>query len=85
MRVDVKLPNLGDEEDAVPGAKVSAWLAQCGDELAEGDDLLELTTDKAAFVVACPQDGVLTEQRVAEGNEIAVGDVLGVLEVKVAG
>ncbi len=81
MRVDVKLPNLGDEEDAVPGGKVSAWLAQCGDPLAVGDDLLELTTDKAAFVVPCPQDGILAEQCVAQGNEVAVGDLLGTLEI----
>ncbi len=80
MRVDVILPSLGDDADAVAGGTVSFWLAAPGTVLKEGDDLLELTTDKAAFVVPCPASGTLVEQRVREGDRIAVGDVLGVLE-----
>lgn len=80
MRVEVVLPSLGDDDDAVAGGTVSFWLAEVGAALREGDDLLELTTDKAAFVVPSPAAGVLAEQCVREGDRIAVGDVLGVLE-----
>ncbi|MDP7638219.1 MAG: biotin/lipoyl-containing protein [Candidatus Hydrogenedentes bacterium] len=79
MRVDVVLPDLGD--DAVQDVTVSAWLVEKGARLVEGDDLLEITTDKAAFCVPCPRDGTLAECAVVEGDVIHVGDVFGALEV----
>jgi pyruvate/2-oxoglutarate dehydrogenase complex dihydrolipoamide acyltransferase (E2) component len=82
MRYEVILPSLGEGEDAVAGGTVSMWLAVPGAEVREGDDLLELCTDKAAFIVPCPKTGVVLEQTVGEGDEIRVGDVLCVLDVK---
>lgn len=79
MKVEVKLPDLGDE--AVEDVSVSAWLSDIGAVLHEGDDLLEITTDKAAFCVPCPRDGVLSETRVKPGDEIKVGDTICVLDV----
>lgn len=79
-RIEVPLPSLGDEDDTVTKATVSMWLAVVGQPLKEGDDLLEITTDKAAFVVPAPQDGTLVERRVAEGEAIVVGQVVAVLE-----
>ncbi len=81
MRHEIVLPSLGEEDDAVRGGSVSFWLAEAGASVEEGDDLLELTTDKAAFVVPCPAAGVLVERCVEEGSAVSVGDVLGVLEV----
>ncbi len=81
MLYEVTLPSLGDDDDAVTGGTVSLWLAQVGDELNVDDDLLELTTDKAAFVVPCPVAGVLRERRLTEGDEVSVGEVLCVLEI----
>jgi pyruvate/2-oxoglutarate dehydrogenase complex dihydrolipoamide acyltransferase (E2) component len=80
MRIEVPLPSLGDEEDTASGGTIVAWLAELGAELAEGDDLLELTTDKAAFVVASPAAGRLVEQAVAVGDKVSVSDVLCILE-----
>lgn len=82
MHYDVVLPSLGDEDDAVTGGAVSFWLAEIDDQLNEGDDLLELTTDKAAFVVPCPTAGMLVKKCVAEGDEVEVGDLLCTLEVE---
>lgn len=81
MRYEVILPSLGEGDDAVTGGAVSMWIAVPGAVLKEGDDLLELCTDKAAFIVPCPKNGTLLELRVTEGDEISVGDVLCVLEV----
>ncbi len=82
MRYEVSLPSLGDDADAVTGGTVSAWLAEVGDVLEEGDDLLELTTDKAAFVLPSPVAGTVTEQCVAEGDAVAVGDLLCIFEIE---
>lgn len=81
MRIEVTLPSLGEDEDAVRGGSVALWHAREGSALNEGDDLLEVNTDKAAFVVPAPQAGTLVECCVHEGDAVAVGDVLGILEV----
>lgn len=79
MRYEVKLPDLG--EDAADEATVSYWLVEEGDEVTEADDLVEMTTDKAAFSVPSPKSGVLLEKLVEEGDDVSVGDVLCILEI----
>ena len=79
MRYEVKLPSLG--EDTTEAATVSMWLANVGDEIRENDDLLELTTDKAAFTVPCPKTGRLVEKLVNENQEVHMGDTIAALEI----
>lgn len=79
MNVDITLPDLGD--DAEHTVTVSGWMAEVGAKLSEGDDLLEITTDKAAFCVPAPQAGTLRERRVREDEIIRVGDVICTFEV----
>ena len=81
MRYEVTLPSLGDEEDAATGGIITSWLADVGDHLEEDDDLVELTTDKAAFVVPSPISGVILELCVFEEDEVKVDDVLCILEI----
>ncbi len=78
MKHEVKLPELG--EDANEAASVGFWMVETGSYVNEGDELLELTTDKAAFSVPSPASGVLTEKCVEDGDEVSVGDLLCVLE-----
>lgn len=79
MRVEVCLPDMG--EDAEGEANVACWLVGVGDEVAVGDDLVELTTDKAAFTVPSPRKGVVAELLVEEGENVGVGDPLCILDV----
>lgn len=80
MKVKVRLPDMGEETE--PKATITMWLADVGSRLGEGDDLVEVTTDKAAFCVPCPAGGgVLVERWAAEGDEVKVGDVICVLDV----
>ena len=80
MRVEVYLPELG--EDAGDKASVSFWYADVDETIGEGDDLVEMVTDKATFNVPCPASGVLLEISAKEGASVKVGDLLGVLEVE---
>lgn len=80
MQVEIVLPSLGDDADAVAGGTVSEWMVNSG-FVAAGDDLLELTTDKAAFVLPAPRSGTLVEKRVKPGDSVKVGDVICVFEV----
>lgn len=79
MRIDITLPTLG--EDAIEKATLAYWLVEVGDQVDEGTDLIELTTDKAAFTLPAPQSGQLVEKCVGEGDEISVGDTLCVMDV----
>jgi pyruvate/2-oxoglutarate dehydrogenase complex dihydrolipoamide acyltransferase (E2) component len=78
MRHECKLPGMGD--DGPEEATVAYWLVGVGDDVSEGDDLVELTTDKASFTVPCPQGGTVIELLVAEGDDVAVGEVLCMIE-----
>jgi len=78
MKIEVRLPDLG--EDSVQAVTVSGWLATPGQMLREGDDLLELTTDKAAFTLPCPRPGTLAQTLVSDGDKIRVGDALCVID-----
>ena len=79
MRFEVTLPDLG--EDTVSEVTLSAWLVEEGAELNEGDDLLELTTDKAAFTLPCPRSGILVSKSAGEGEVIKVGAALCALQL----
>ncbi len=73
----VCLPNLGEN---VLKATVSYWYHQEGADIAEGIDLVEMTTDKAAFNVPAPCSGTLLEIIAHEGDEVEVGQVLAVIK-----
>ena len=78
MHHEVTLPQLG--EDTAEEAEVAEWLVQQGDAVQEGDDLVEMTTDKAAFTVPAPKTGTIAELRVREGDEVTVGEVICIIE-----
>lgn len=77
----VVLPSLGDGEDALKGGKVVFWLVDIGQPVPAGGDLLEVETDKAAFVVPSPVGGTLKERLVREDDDVRVGDPLAVIEL----
>ena len=80
MRVEVRLPELG--EDVEGPAKVSFWYVDKSENTNEGDDLIEMVTDKATFNVPSPVSGALVEVNVGEGDEVNVGDLMGVIETE---
>ncbi|MCX6094461.1 MAG: lipoyl domain-containing protein [Candidatus Bipolaricaulota bacterium] len=70
---EVLLPDLGEIE----GAVVVGWLRGVGDAVQEGDDLLEVETEKTTFVVPAPASGRLASIAAEEGKRVQVGDRLG--------
>lgn len=77
MRFSVKLPRVGETVDEVV---VMEWEAALETEVAVGDVLLRVETDKAIVEVPAPVAGRLVEQSVAEGDEIATGSIVAILE-----
>ena len=74
---EVKLPPIAEGVDK---ANVSYWHRALGDSVKEGEDLVELVTDKATFNLPAPVSGVLKEVLVNEGDEAKVGQILGKIE-----
>ncbi len=77
--ITVTLPNLG--EDAENAARVSFVYPEVGDTVEEGEDLVEMVTDKATFNVPAPKGGTVARILVEEDEEVAVGDPLVILTV----
>ena len=77
MAHEVRLPNLGDE---VSKATVQFWHLEEGDSIQEGDDLVEMATDKAVFNVPSPVNGVIKEIVADEGDTVEVGGLLAIIE-----
>ncbi len=70
---EVRLPDLGEIEAAV----VVGWLRSVGDAVQEGEDLVEVETEKTTFVVPAPASGRLASVAAEEGKRVQVGDRLG--------
>jgi pyruvate/2-oxoglutarate dehydrogenase complex dihydrolipoamide acyltransferase (E2) component len=75
--VKVILPNLGEN---ISKATVSYWHIEEGASVKEGEDLVEIATDKATFNVPAPCTGVLAEVLAHEGDSVPVGDVLAMIQ-----
>ncbi len=75
----VVLPELGSE---VNEATVSYWHHEEGDKVEEGEDLVEMATDKATFNIPAPCCGVLSKMHFEEGDIVKVGEVIAVIEEK---
>ncbi len=73
----IKVPQLGE---SIVEATVSRWLKNEGDQVAEGDNLVELETDKITVEVPALASGVLTKRAVNEGDVVTVDQLLGELE-----
>jgi 2-oxoglutarate dehydrogenase E2 component (dihydrolipoamide succinyltransferase) len=77
MPANVVVPEVGE---SIVDARVARWLKKEGDVVNVGDPLVELETDKIDLEVAAPQGGVLGKIAHADGADVKVGEVLGVIE-----
>jgi 2-oxoglutarate dehydrogenase E2 component (dihydrolipoamide succinyltransferase) len=77
MSSEVKVPTLGE---SVSEATVGQWLKQPGEAVKLDEPIASLETDKVAVEVPSPVAGVMGEQRVKEGDTVAVGAVIATIE-----
>jgi 2-oxoglutarate dehydrogenase E2 component (dihydrolipoamide succinyltransferase) len=76
MPIEIKVPTLGE---SVTSATIARWLKHPGDAVAADEPLVELETDKVTVEVNAPASGRLTQIVAADGAEVPVGAVLGLL------
>ena len=74
---DIKLPPLAEGVDR---ASISYWFKQPGDTVKEGEELVELVTDKATFSMPSPATGKIKELLASEGDSVKVGQAIAIIE-----
>ncbi|WP_298191851.1 2-oxoglutarate dehydrogenase complex dihydrolipoyllysine-residue succinyltransferase [Novosphingobium sp.] len=77
MSIEVKVPVLGE---SVSEATVGQWLKQPGEAVAVDEPIASLETDKVAVEVPSPVAGIMGAHVAAEGDTVAVGALLGLIE-----
>lgn len=80
MSTNVVVPELGE---SVVEATVLRWYKQEGDSVTAGETLVELETEKVNLDVSAPTAGKLTSITHKAGEDVKIGDVLGVIEAGV--
>lgn len=71
------LPELGE---GVEKATVSYWLMDEGAQIKQGDDVVEMVTDKATFNVPADCSGTIKKIFFREGEVVKVGEALAAIE-----
>lgn len=70
MSIELKLPDVGDN---IEQGIIVAILIKVGEQIEEGQTILELETDKAVIEVPASQSGTVENIAVQEGDNLAVG------------
>jgi pyruvate dehydrogenase E2 component (dihydrolipoamide acetyltransferase) len=68
---EIQMPKLSD---TMAEGTLVAWKKKKGDQVAAGEVLAEIETDKATMEWESPEDGTLAEIYVQEGGKVNVGD-----------
>jgi pyruvate dehydrogenase E2 component (dihydrolipoamide acetyltransferase) len=76
VRIEVKIEDPGQTDEV----EVMAISVEPGAKVSKGDPLLELATDKANVDLEAPEDGVVQEILVSEGDIVTVDQVFVILE-----
>jgi pyruvate/2-oxoglutarate dehydrogenase complex dihydrolipoamide acyltransferase (E2) component len=80
MLTEVRLPELG--MNAGQPVTLSVWFADEGDEVYEGDRLVEILVNGATFDVSAPATGTLTKLIAYPDDALQPGQLLGLIENK---
>ncbi|MEM7464304.1 MAG: biotin/lipoyl-containing protein, partial [Pseudomonadota bacterium] len=76
MPVEILMPALSPTMEE---GNLAKWLVNEGDDVASGDVIAEIETDKATMEVEAPVAGFLAGVQAAEGDDVPVGDVIALI------
>jgi pyruvate dehydrogenase E2 component (dihydrolipoamide acetyltransferase) len=77
MKITVKMPRVAETVDEVV---IAEWECAVGDDVAEGDVLLRVETDKAVVEVPSPVRGRVVELLVKPDDEVVTGAGIAVID-----
>ena len=79
MQAEIIMPRLGADLMVL-----SVWFADVGEEVFEGDRLIEVVVGGATFDVPAPFTGKLIEKRALPNDMLETQQILGILELEQA-
>ena len=74
-----RLPDIGE---GIAEAEIVAWHVKVGDRVEEDGKIADVMTDKATVEMESPVSGIVREVAGAEGDMIAIGSPLVVIEIE---
>jgi pyruvate/2-oxoglutarate dehydrogenase complex dihydrolipoamide acyltransferase (E2) component len=76
-RIPIEMPRLGYDMES---GRVAGWTKQVGDQVARGDVVAEIETEKSTVEMESTASGTLVEIVADAGTELPVGEVIGYLD-----
>ena len=80
--LDIVTPAAGE---SVTEGTLLEWHVEVGQAVADGDTIVEISTDKVDVELPAPATGVITELLAAEGETVTVGQVIARMQATTAG
>lgn len=81
-RFEIKMPKLGE---SITEGTIVSWSVKVGDMVQEDDVLFEVNTAKVSAEIPSPVEGKVVEILYKEGDTIAVGTVVAIIDLDVEG
>ena len=82
MQVEVKVPQLSE---SVSEATLVAWRKKAGEAVKRDENLIDVETDKVVLELPAPADGVLAKIIKNDGDSVASGEVIAVIDTEAKG
>jgi len=78
-KFEIIMPKLGE---SIIEATITRWVKNVGDQVEEDDSIVEIATDKVDSEIPSPVEGKLIETLYKEGDVVAVGKVIAIVEME---
>jgi 2-oxoglutarate dehydrogenase E2 component (dihydrolipoamide succinyltransferase) len=79
MKIEVKVPQLSE---SVSEASLLTWHKQAGEAVMEGENLIDIETDKVVLELPAIKSGVLTDMIKQNGDKVTSGEVIAILDTE---
>ena len=76
---EIKMPKLGE---SITEGTIISWSVKVGDTVEEDDVLFEVSTAKVSAEIPSPVEGKVKQLLFNEGDTVAVGTVVAILEIE---
>ena len=80
-QIEIKVPQLSE---SVSEATLLSWHKQVGEAVKEGENLIDIETDKVVLELPAPKDGALVQIVKQDGEKVESGEVIALLDTAVA-
>ncbi|MEN8120001.1 MAG: dihydrolipoamide acetyltransferase family protein [Bacteroidota bacterium] len=75
-KLEILIPAMGE---GITEATITKFLKNIGEKIEDDDAIIEIATDKVDSEITAPKSGILEKLLYNEGDEVAVGEVVAIL------